>query len=376
MPHPHPQLDERSEHVWQSAAGCTLQLLTHGGYWVRAAVAALPPCALSGLLRASLAHEWAPELHTRFAQLVPLVLARSGAGGDRDSNRLLGGGDSSLTASAASQRCAGLSDVSIQWQQCSVDAAQLTAFGGSRELLHHFSRAGSVVGARCLLLPLLELSMPAGTEPSAAAASAVTLAGTPARLRVLQAALWGARPRLADPLMTALSSAPGLDRAPEQLQLLFTLLLELEVLAVGGSCCATSRQGSASGVEGGTGGGNSEGSHAASDPANSSAGEASLRLARQLTCSQVRGSLAAADTALAAAAWRSLRELCWCSDPAARAASANWLQRLLDAALEASAEVRIAGLLAAHMHGRDALSGPSLRTVSTVWAAFRRAVCG
>ena len=81
------------------------------------------------------------------------------------------------------------------------------------------------------------------------------------------------------------------------------------------------------------------GSSSSGDSIGNAAREAALRTARELTCAQVAGTLPESAAPESAAAWRALRELCWCSEAKARSAAAQWLQQLLSAALDASAEV-------------------------------------
>ncbi|GBF94699.1 hypothetical protein Rsub_07435 [Raphidocelis subcapitata] len=333
------QLDEKSEQVWQSAAGATLHLTTHAGYWVRDAAAGLPLQALRGLMRACLAFDWAPELHARFAQIVPLLLCPLGGVERRltsESGRKpsgSGGGDGSGTGTPLARRVTGATDGS-GWEFSGVDARLLEAFGGAEELLHHFCHAASPEAQRCLLLPLLERCMPPGTAPSAAARAALGLGGSPARLSALQAALRSGRPGLADPLLSALAAAPGLGDGA-QLQLLCSLVLALEGLATAGAhatgagdeLALTAAGGAASPAAGRSrGGGRGDGATAA----------AVLRGAVDLTKRHLAGTLPESEAPHAAAAWRALRELAWCGGAAPRAAAADWLQQLLAVVLEAT----------------------------------------
>jgi hypothetical protein len=419
------QLDEKSEPVWQSAVGCLLHLTTHAGYWVRDSVTGLPPQALRGLLRAARAFDWAPELHGRFSQLVPLLLCPLGGverrgttdGGRSDRRRVSGvasdpggggggsGGGSWLgverrvtaatsgTSSSGSgahgdRRASAMTEGAGgggSWEYGGVDARLLAALGGAEELLHHFCHAASPEAQRCLLLPLLEQCMPpgeragaglgfgdeidsaassahasqdgrcqpppcayhhiyslnrdAGTTPPAAARAALTLGGSPARLRVLATALWGGRHGLADPIMTALSSAPGFEDQAE-LQLLCSLILGLEELAAKGTPGAGGH-----GLPDAATTDSAAAAAAAAQAAgsNGSAEEAALAGAIDLTRLQLLSSSPPAldqqATVASAAAWRALRELCWCDEPGARAAAANWLQQLLSAALDLNLEV-------------------------------------
>lgn len=202
-PHcPDTQLEERSEHVWQSAAGCLLHLTTAAGYWVRDSAAGLPPRALRGLLRACLAHNWAPELHARLCQLAPLLLCPLPPGGRRATGATGAGTDGGASAGYAWSRrgtdgSAGrhTADGSAAWRLTSasdgagtvargsasggcgadcggVDAGRLAEFGGEAELLHHFCRASSPEAQRCMLLPLLELCIPPGGGARGAAGGA------------------------------------------------------------------------------------------------------------------------------------------------------------------------------------------------------------
>ncbi|KAI8463686.1 MAG: hypothetical protein J3K34DRAFT_494699 [Monoraphidium minutum] len=384
------QLDERSEAVWQSAAGCMLHLTTCAGYWVRGAAEGLPPQALRGLLRACLTFGWAPELHARLAQLAPLVLRPAAAGGARGGEAEGGDGDGGDGGGGGGGGEA---------EGGGSGAARLAEFGGAGELMHHFCAAASPEAQRCLLLPLLEHCMRPGTSPAAAARTAAALAGSPARLRALQAALWGGRPGLAEPILSALGAAGQFPNAGE-LQTACSVVLALEALATGsggggggGGCEEEGGGGSSAGGEasggaagerpsGGGGGGEPDkrpappagrastssggagsrresrrgsAAHKAAGGGSSGGGEggppdasaaaaeaaapaAAVACAVELTRWHVAGELPEFQAAAAAAAWRALRELCWCGEPAAQAAAARWLQQLLAAALDQSAE--------------------------------------
>jgi hypothetical protein len=71
---------------------------------------------------------------------------------------------------------------------------------------------------------------------------------------------------------------------------------------------------------------------------SNAAPEGALTEAVDLTRSHLAGSdvSSSADVSLA---WRALRELCWCNEPEARAAAAEWLQQLLAVVLNAAEEV-------------------------------------
>lgn len=174
--------------------GCLLHLTTHAGYWVRDAVTGLPPQALRGLLCACLAFDWAHELHTRFAQLVPLVLCTSQAGGK--GGRAGGVAGEGAAASDTQPSGTGADDTAAapvvavtlpvapgpesavggEGQQataalqkggklfgCSgVDPGCLAEFGGPGELMLQFCHASSPEALCCLLLPLLDSCMPPG----------------------------------------------------------------------------------------------------------------------------------------------------------------------------------------------------------------------
>jgi len=165
------------------------------------------------------------------------------------------------------------------------------------------------------------------TAPPAAARAALALGGSSARLRVLSAALWGGQLGLADPLMTALQSAPDYQDSSE-LQLLCALVLALEELATK-HAAATAAAAEAAEAAAATG-------------AAASGGEASA-LAGAVELTKLHLSSTAAEpepeAPAAAAAWRSLRELCWCGETRARAAAARWLQQLMGAAIEFHLEV-------------------------------------
>lgn len=222
----------------------------------------------------------------------------------------------------------------------------------------------------------------AGTAPAAAGLAAVALAGTPARLRALQAALWGGRPGLADPIMTALGTAPQHGGAPE-LQLVCSVVLRLEGIATAGGSAAggdvhsgggsadgggkgrgagagaAAARWSAAGGRAGSGGGGADGDGAAAS-VEAAAPDAAVAGAAELTRWQVAGELPEYQAAAAAAAWRALRELCWCPEPPARGAAARWLQQLLAAALEHASEVRAQPRLRMHaqrMSGTCTLAG-------------------
>lgn len=173
-----------------------------------------------------------------------------------------------------------------------------------------------------------------GTTPAAAARAALALGDSPARLNALQSALRSARPGLADPIMTALGSVPQLSN-PDDLQLISSLVLGLEEVATQLGVPHNS-----SGSCGGEGAmvadrGGSLGSSVSGVPAL----EAALSGAVDVTLQQAAGSLAEQQAQSAAGAWRALRELCWCGEPAARAAASSWLQRLLGVSLEQGGEV-------------------------------------
>jgi hypothetical protein len=185
-----------------------------------------------------------------------------------------------------------------------------------------------------------------GTSPAAAARAALALGGSPARLRVLQAALATARPGLADPIMNALASAPGLE-GPGQLQLLVSLVLGLEALATSGPTAAGAAAVLTAAGDGAAAAAAATAAVGDAAVASSSEGAAApvvvaLRGAVEATEQHVASALGDDPAAVAAAtaAWRALQELAWRGEPGARAGAANWLQRLLAIALEAAGEVR------------------------------------
>ncbi|KAG2491355.1 hypothetical protein HYH03_010354 [Edaphochlamys debaryana] len=136
---------EPAEAVWAAALGATSQLCTHGGCWVAARVAALPPQALAGLLRAALNLGWSAELYAALLGLLPQVLlpqaaaaaasAAAAAGGGPGGNARAGRPATAFAAPSAHDAAAtdGAAGGSV--------AARLAAFGGLPELLHHFMRA-------------------------------------------------------------------------------------------------------------------------------------------------------------------------------------------------------------------------------------------
>jgi hypothetical protein len=163
---------------------------------------------------------------------------------------------------------------------------------------------------------------------------------------VLQAALLSGRPGLADPIMSALASTPGLDE-PGQLQLLVSLVLGLEALATTSAAetGAAAALGDASPPTGAAVACPMLADAAAGSGPEAHAARQALHDAVQATVRHVGGaSQEPATPAAAAGAWRALRELAWQREPEARAAAAKWLQQLLATALDGAAEVRARGL--------------------------------
>jgi hypothetical protein len=279
------QIDEPCEAVWQSAVGCLSHLTTHGGHWVAASLASLPPAAAGALLDACVRFNWSQELHARLVQMAVNLLYVSchhHAGGDRQqqqqqqqqcgeeqqqqhghsrrsSRGSSGAGEQQgaptsmehvslavAAAAAAAQHQHHQQQHSPEpWAQHSqwgdldlpallhagpVDEQQLAAFGGAPALLRHFCAAASVEAQRTLLVPLLQVLMPHDAPDTGQLALLQVLCASPDCLAALQTALVAGVPGWSHSVVAAVTQQVGAHGV--DWQLLAGVLTGLEQLAV------------------------------------------------------------------------------------------------------------------------------------------------